>query len=198
MKKTILIMVALISLSKTHAQKVNFGIKSGLNLTTIHGSDASNAKILPRAYFGAYLNLNITEKIHFQPEVVYSLQGYKFSNYYYYTSIKDHLNYLNLPLLFQYDITKKAYLEAGPQLGYLFRRNLLLTKDYQNGIISNSSSTDTSNINKFDFGIDIGSGYKLTSKFSLNLRYNNSLTKFPTASENFKNNVIQLGANYSF
>ena len=198
MKRTIVTLMTLISLSVMQGQRVKFGVKTGLNIATIHGSNVSNSEMIPRAYFGGYLNLDIANKFHFQPELIYSLQGYKMSNYYAYNNIKDHLNYINLPLIFQYDVAKKIYVETGPQIGYLCGRKLSYTTNNYFYGSSNTSSTDASGLNKIDFGLNIGAGYRINHKFGISSRFFYGITNFAGGDDKFKNETIQIGANYNF
>ena len=54
----------------------------------------------------------IANRFSFQPELLYSGQG---------SSV--NLNYLNIPLMAKYNLTKEFSLEAGPQIGFLLSAN---------------------------------------------------------------------------
>jgi len=98
-----------------------FGLKAGGNLSSFTGSD-SKSKI--GFYAGAFVNVPLSEAFSIQPEVVYSQQGAKAKDQYYFgaiavTDMKQTLGYINVPVMVQYNATPKFYLEVGPEFGFL-------------------------------------------------------------------------------
>ena len=85
-----------------NAQDVEFGAKIGANFGSIYGDNTENIDpILSIINFGFYAEIPLNEKFSFQPELMYSIQGF---------SVDDkitRLNYLNLPLMGKYYFTKK-------------------------------------------------------------------------------------------
>ena len=124
----------------------------------------------------------ISEKISIQPELLYSGQGGSSIN----------LSYLNMPLTGKYYITKGFSLEAGPQIGYL-----LSAKTGERNI--------KSSFKKFDFGANLGLGYKLNNGLSFGVRYNLGLTKINNtntvsqySNTTNRNQVFQITIGYFF
>ena len=98
-----------------------------------------------------------SEKFSFQPEIMYSRQGYSFGD-----DIVA-LNYLNIPLMGKYYITKGFSVEAGPQIGFL--------------LSAKNEKTDVKDLfNTFDFGLNFGLGYKFENGLNFGARYNLGLT----------------------
>jgi hypothetical protein len=115
MKKLLLItMMTLFEFINVNAQDVEFGAKLGANFGSIYGNNTENIDpILSIINFGFYSEIPLNEKFSFQPELMYSIQGFSVDN-----NIT-RLNYLNIPLMGKYYVTKKLSLEAGPQVGFL-------------------------------------------------------------------------------
>lgn len=190
MKKLALVLFAGISFATAHAQ-VQFGVKAGANLATQTGSDAGSSKTLFNVNAGAFVRLPIAPHMGIQPELVYSGQGasYDVSN----GTLREHANYLNVPILFKWSHPLGPYLETGPQIGFL-----LSAKSSLNG-----NSTDAKNAyNTSDFAWVFGVGYKIPrSPVGIDLRYNLGIANVEdrnTTGSNgsWRNDVLQLGVTY--
>ena len=58
------------------AQKINFGAKAGLNLSTWNVDDC---EFKPGFHAGVYANIKINKMFAIQPEVLYSMEGVRIS-----------------------------------------------------------------------------------------------------------------------
>ena len=70
---------------------------------------------------------------------------------------------LVIPLVFRYDLSKKLYLELGPQLAFVLDSTLTSSQTLLDGTGSELESIIFTN---FDFGINIGTGYKIDDNIS--------------------------------
>jgi len=158
MKKIILAAIAVMAFGFANAQQTRFGIKGGLNMSTVVGGDVDNTKSLVGFHVGGFAEIHVVEKFFIQPELLFSTQGTKFDGDF--GNDGDvKLNYLNIPVLGKYYIVDKKFsVEAGPQLGVLL-----------------SAKADDNDIKDFtrsvDFGFNLGAGYSFTDNLSINLRY---------------------------
>ncbi|MGB1042223.1 MAG: porin family protein [Tenacibaculum sp.] len=180
MKKVLLfITVTVLVLSNVNAQKIKFGIKGGINFSEINSESINKTTGFNLGFIS---EIPISEKFYFQPELLYSDQGGSSIN----------LNYLNLPLMGKYYLTKEFSIEAGPQVGYLL-----------------SAKTNSKNIkssfNKFDFGANLGLGYKFNNGLNFGVRYNLGLTKINDINNAIEyskiksqNQVFQITVGYLF
>lgn len=158
MKKIILSAIAIMAFAFTNAQSTRFGVKGGLNISSIVGGDVRDANALVGFHIGGLAEIHVVEKFYIQPELLFSTQGAKFDTGF--GSDGDvKLNYLNIPVLAKYYVVDKKFsVEAGPQLGFLLsaKANGYDIKD------------DTKSV---DFGFNFGAGYSFTDNFSVGLRY---------------------------
>ena len=92
-------LVAMFVVFASQAQ-VNLGVKGGLNLYKISVDEGDNTDMKPGVHLGLLTHIHVTEQFALQPEIMYSVQGAK-------SELdgderKINLNYVNIPLLFQY------------------------------------------------------------------------------------------------
>jgi opacity protein-like surface antigen len=158
MKKIILAAIAVMAFGYTNAQQTRFGVKGGLNLSTVVGGDVNDAKTLVGFHVGGFAEIGIVEKFYIQPELLFSAQGTKIDG----GPFEDgdiKLNYLNIPVLAKYYIVDNKFsVEAGPQLGVL--------------LSAKAEDTDIKDFTRsVDFGFNIGAGYNFTDNLSVGLRY---------------------------
>ncbi len=186
MKKVVLAtVIAVVGLTNMNSQNIEFGAKAGLNLAFITGDDTEDITPNTDFHFGIMAEFKISDKFSFQPELIYSGQG---SDLNIASEGRISLNYLNLPLIGKYYVTKQLSLEAGPQIGYL-----LSTK---------GGSVDFKEFLKAaDFGVGFGVGYKLDNGLNFSARYNLGLTNINNVEgvlEKNRNGVAQLSIGYFF
>ncbi len=203
---------------------VRFGIKAGANAAAFSEQKLSidNQKIGFNA--GLFVNIPLADKISFQPEVLYNQMGAKSvitSNEVTTGSTtvkteansKVELNYISVPLMFQFRPAKSFYFEAGPEFSYFLdgKSKGETTITTTNGsttatqYASASESIDKDDIKKFNVGLGLGVGLDITDNLGINARYISSLTHIadnsdvPEANKNINTNrVFQLGLSYKF
>ena len=185
MKKLLVLAVSLLGLTTMTAQEFNFGIKGGLNSSTI-GGDVKDTKALVAFNAGVFAEIKLGDILGIQPELVYSAQGTKFK-----TGDDLKLNYLQVPVMVKLYLFDIIYAEAGPQVGFLMS--------------AKSGSTDIKDqINSTEVALGVGAGVNIADKIRLGLRFNFGLTDVfkdsPTNNADYtsRNVVFQVGAAYIF
>lgn len=180
--------------------KPRFGLKGGVNLATLEIDDDSqsnevNTNNKTSFHAGVFANIPIGGMFRFQPEVVYSGQGTKYS-----TSgigaVKGEFNfhYLNVPLMLQVQTNGGFFVEAGPQIGFLLKGE---------NKIGNNEEDVKDEMKKTDFSAGVGLGYLSRIGLGLNGRYNLGFTNVwdndaSGDDAKLKNRVIQMGLVYHF
>ncbi len=183
MKKILLLaVVTVLGFTDVNAQEIQFGVKGGLNFATVTGDNTEDIDVVTSFNFGVLSEISVSDKFSFQPELMYSGQGYSFNE----NTIA--LSYLNIPFMGKYYITKGLSVEAGPQIGFLFSAK-------------NEETDVKDSFNSFDFGVNFGLGYKLDNGLNFGARYNLGLTdinNLDNSSSKNKNGVFQLSIGYFF
>lgn len=195
MKKIILAIAILITLS-SNAQKINFGIKAGLNMSMLTGSKDQIMSSTNGFFAGTLLEFKILEKIALQPELLFSAQGAKFKSKNLTFSTTRKMDYLILPIMVKYYIKSGLFVEAGPQVGFLLSAN----QDVENRITNISTSENIKDATKdFDMAANVGIGYDILDKIVTQIRYCIGITNTSTLENtDIKNGVFQLSVGYKF
>lgn len=185
MKKLLVITaISLLGMSNLlSAQNVDFGLKTGLNISNFTGGDADRNNLIG-FHIGGFAEIELSDKFSLQPEVLYSSQGSEAKN-----TVKIKVDYLAIPLMAKYYISEKFSLEAGPQMSFLLNDKF----EFNNDAIPDAE-TDASS---FDFGLNVGVGYNISAHLLAQVRYNYGIT---TVAENpdIKNSVFQFALGYKF
>jgi hypothetical protein len=155
---------------------VNLGIKGGINLYKIASDDNTNYDQILGYNFGLLGHIHLNSQWAVQPELVYSRQGAKNAGTEY------NLDYINVPVLFQYMFDNGFRLEAGPQLGFLVMAD------------------NKENLNSIDAGVGFGASYVVPSTgFGIDVRYNLGLSNInKDDAVKSTNRGFQLGVFYIF
>jgi len=180
--------------------KVIFGIKSGVNISTLSASINSESRAKVGLVLGIYLKKQISPTLFFRPELCYSNQGQKENYLYPYGgpsigSTKKNLHYLNAPLLFE--LGEKLSFQFGGQIG-------LLVAGREKGTVESVKVDNKLNdvMTTADFAIVAGIGYSL-KHLNGGLRLNYGVTNIynpeqDSDSPKVHNRVLNLYIAYSF
>ena len=190
MKKTVLALGLIGSYFFSNAQgtHVEFGVKAGVNIATLSSSDNTDFKSKAGLNVGGLAHIHISRFFAIQPEVVYSQQGAKVTVVN--TEFKYKVNYINIPVLFQYMAGNGFRLQTGPQLG------LLTSAEVEAG---NTTTKNKNDYNSADFSWAFGLGYLSKAKLGFDARYNVGISDIvKSSSVKVRNNVVQLGLFYQF
>jgi opacity protein-like surface antigen len=161
MKKLIAaIALSVIAFVNANAQTVVF--KVGYTHSDILVSPEPANIFTPKETFHAGIaikDLKITDKIGFQPELLYSMQGFHVA------SVGNvGIHYLSVPLLVTFPVTEGLELQVGPQVSYMVNSRVGVVNDLfsvtYNGLFHN-----------LDAGAVAGVEYKVSDNVSLGGRY---------------------------
>jgi hypothetical protein len=117
MKKSLIFIVIFLFPFLLQGQGVGLGIKAGANWAN---QDVSNVDIksVTDYLFGAYVNVNFSDKWGITPEVLYSAYGTEWDN------AKVDLDYIAIPVMLRFKPIGLLSLEAGPQFSFLTKANV--------------------------------------------------------------------------
>ena len=167
------------------SSSVRFGLKAGLNIASISADDS---KAKAGIYGGAFANIPIAESFSIQPEILYNGVGSKYDGD---SDLRLNLDYISIPVMFQYNFVPNFYVEAGPQFGFLINSKLK----------SDVGSFDADDVFKgCDVGIGLGAGYYFTDDFGVTARFVAGLNDIVdnNPGDAVRNNVFQVGVAYKF
>lgn len=186
MKKVLFLgLFVVFSVATVQAQKFNWGIKGGLNISSLTG-DIENTKSLTGFNAGLFAEIKVLKLLAIQPEVVYSTQGTAFEDIDGQSVESLKLDYINVPVLAKLYIFNIVYLEGGPQFGFL-------TNAKQGSVDYKDSVEDT------DLAIAAGLGVNIADKFRANGRVNFGTTDIDKSdASDVKSLTVQIGAAYIF
>jgi outer membrane protein with beta-barrel domain len=107
--------------SLVHAQMfAKAGFKGGVNFSTFSGLDVHEPKTKIGFIGGGYVAIGLSEFFFFQPEILFSMKGAKFS--YPGVDVTDHLNYIEVPVLIKFVLSNygntNPYALLGPSIGF--------------------------------------------------------------------------------
>ncbi|MRX64768.1 porin family protein [Maribacter luteus] len=157
-------------------------------------------------YVGGFVNFKISEQIRIQPSLLFASQGSKLKNEN--VEVRQNSNdpatefdfefniiesTIVLPVVAQNYLSEKFYIEAGPQVGYIFSLKDKSVGDTLPGA-QNDGTGNLSNNDKLDLGLLVGFGYKLSENFGLNSRYYFGVIE---RNNGLKSSVFNLGIEYS-
>ena len=190
---------AVMAFAFSNAQESKFGVKGGINLSSLTGDIDASSKV--GFQVGAFAEFKISDKFAIQPEVLYSAQGakekgeFEFNGDFYEAEMNYKLAYINVPILAKYYVAEKFNLEAGPQIGFLVSAKGEAT------VLGNSAEDDIKDgFESIDFGVNFGAGYDFTENLSAGIRYNLGLSNIAKDSDDYKikNSVFSLSVGYKF
>lgn len=151
------------------AQNSKFGIKGGLNLSSLSIDNADENNILPGFNAGVWSRFMLSDAFAFQPELLYSGKGVKtvYNKEFLGVDLADgetklNLNYLEIPLHFAYYLANDFNFHAGPYVGILMNASVATQAEVLDFIdVDNADDLDRSEFNTLDYGISAGLGFNL-------------------------------------
>jgi len=168
---------------------VSLGIKGGVNLYNIHNDNSATYDSKLGFNVGLLGHIHVASHFAIQPEINFSTQGAKYdiNN----SIAKLNLNYINVPVLFQYMWDNGFRLQAGPQAG------LLISAKSE---INDNTVDIKNNFKSLDLGVSFGAGYIHPSTgIGIDARYNLGLSNINKNSDvKSTNRGFQLSLFYIF
>ena len=206
MKKMMMIAAMMVATLTASAQKSviepgSFGLqpKVGINLSTISADDSKYKFGIGAGIEGQY---QINNWFGLSAALMYNQQGAKMKD----ADVKANLEYLNIPVMAKFYVTKGLSLNAGLQLGFLTKAKAKASGDY---ILDTNGSKEMdikSNCNKVDLSIPLSIAYEFENGLSFEARYTGGLTNVGKNADNGgnfgylknKNEVFMLTVGYKF
>ena len=167
MKKYYFLLISILFVFTIQAQKFNGGVMLGFTGSQVAG-DNDEGYNKAGLFAGGFVNLKIGYRSLLQLELEFMQKGSRHNPNYEegdFKSLLIRLAYVEMPLLYQYIISDKFKIEAGPSLAVLIES----FEEYD------EVEGDRKNFRLLHLCLNAGVYYSLTDKILLNLRTNNSL-----------------------
>jgi hypothetical protein len=208
-------LIVLILGDKVATEKFHLSIDGALNLSSFNGLE--EGKMGAGVNFGLGTHIKLGEKWHLKPEFK-PLSRKKVTGIVPLTAVpgeiaidksKLTLNYIDVPVFLQYNITPQFFVSAGPQVSFLTGADQSSTGKLEDGKESTIKIDAQSYFNGVDFSFPVEAGYTLrietkrsTSKMDVNIfaRYEYGfldIMKDP-ANGSVKISMIQIGLSIPF
>ena len=187
MKKNLILLFCLLSMSAARSQ-TSIGVKAGANFPNPTGSDVSSSVHSKTGFYaGGLLVVPVSTNFRFQPELLWSMQGYKYNEL---GEFKTTFSYLHVLALIQY-AKNGFFVETGPQLG------ILVSVKREGGTLGTEDIKDSFKSTAFSW--DAGIGYRMQSGLGIDLRYTIGIGSI-SSNENtdVKFNTLMLGISKTF
>lgn len=173
------VLISLLFGDKLNSGKVEFGLDGGLNLSNQSG--LSQSKPLSSFNLGFYFDIKLKESpwmIHTGVLVksnvgaadlpVYLLNNVDLDNAFSGGSIERKLSYFHVPVLMKYNFKNRFFLEAGPQLGLLYKAYDEFTNTVQDNDLTYRNEI-RDKFHRLDAGFATGIGYRLMKGYGMNM-----------------------------
>lgn len=189
--KTFLFAIIFLCFTTVAQSQTSFGIKAGANFSKLNGSDVDDAKKKAGMYGGLLVNIPVTPSFSIQPELLYSNLGAMWKE----NGDKDsyNLNYIALPLMFQYNHKSGFYAETGPELSYLVSAKYKYDYEDENG-----SEDIKDDLKKTNLAWGIGAGYEFKNGLGVGARHNFGISNIAKEGSKIRNNAFSIGLFYKF
>lgn len=195
MKKIILSLVLLSGIYAVNAQSwsddIQFGVRGGLNLSTVVGDDFDEPDSRSGYYAGLVIETPLSERFSIQPEVFYATQGFDLAAQENQQDSSFKLDYIQIPVMFKIYIIDGLNMQVGPQFGFKVNEEVNLVGD------AIGIDFDTDAIKDFDMQIASGLEYKFGKNFFAQARYTRGLSKMIEDTKAY-NSVLSFGVGLMF
>jgi hypothetical protein len=159
-----------------------FGVKAGLNLTSIYGDDASSgpvaAQIRSGLIGGLLYRVALPYGFSVQPEVLYAQKGYAYS-FSGGKSVKGRFDYIDIPVVVRWGPVPLSFFDSYVEVGASY--GILMSASTVNELVSPATTTDDKDgMASGDFSMVFGGGvnFKMFARdMRLGFRYVGGLTK---------------------
>lgn len=190
--------------STSDSRNNGFGVKGGFNLADLRGQDKDaygNLSSLKTFHVGAYAQFGLNDKVSIQPEFLYTRKGFDAQAFDATTGLatgsaqETRLNYVQVPVLFVYNVLDNVSVHVGPQAS-------LLLKSKEAGV---ERSISDAGFNSLEYGVVGGvegrvGPARIGARYDLGLSdiYNDPKGAAVAARDNVKNGVFQVYVGFGF
>lgn len=161
--KPLIAALLFVSFAFSTTAQVTTGVKLGASFASLRFKGDDNNQGRLAGYGGLAVNIVLQNQFFFQPELLYSIRGYRYPSTGFNSEGRVSFGYITLPLLIGYKATNNLSVSAGPELGYLVR-----ARSHFDG----SSHDIMANVGKlFNLDVDAGLTWNITTDLKIETRF---------------------------
>jgi hypothetical protein len=174
--------------------QVGFGIKAGLNLSTLNVKDPELSYESRTGFHGGIFLRGKFDKVAIQPELLLFTQSGDLESSFFGTA-QEHFTYLSIPLMLKFYPIGGLNIQLGPQFGFLLDGE----REYDS-FLGSGSEDITDYYKDSDVSVSVGGGYDFDFGLSLDLRYNIGVKDINDAAngEEARSRIFLLSLGWNF
>jgi hypothetical protein len=190
---SILLIAVLFSVVPAAAQP-GFGIKGGLNLTTLNVEDPETSYNSRTGYHAGLFLRGKFGKIGIQPELLLFTQNGDLESSIFGTA-QESFTYLSIPVMLKFYPIGGLNFQVGPQFGFLLDGE----REYDT-FLGSGSQDITEYYKESDVSVSVGGGYDFDFGLSLDVRYNIGVKDINNVSngEEARSRIFLLSLGWNF
>ena len=189
-----ILLISLLAVSLPAAGQAAFGLKGGLNLTTLNVEDPALSYDSRTGYHAGLFLRGKFAKVGIQPELLLFTQRGDLESSFFGTA-QESFTYVSIPLMLKFYPIGGLNLQAGPQFGFLVDGE----RDYDT-FLGSGSEDITEHYKKSDVSISVGGGYDFNFGLGLDVRYNIGVKDINNAAngEEARSRIFLLSIGWNF
>ncbi|MBK6265285.1 PorT family protein [Marivirga sp. S37H4] len=181
MKKTLFLLGILIPLSFTGFSQIGgttvgtpdsrVGIKGALNLSNWYNEELDDKNVKVGFTAGLFYRGYVSDVFSIQPEINYTQKGstFTYDNFFADGEVRGYLDYVEVPVIFNFHLTENFHLGAGPYIATLVSARAKAVDD--DGPFDGEEEFDRDNFTTFDYGLSADAGLDFVN-LTVGARYN--------------------------
>lgn len=148
--------------------QVGFGIKGGLNLTTLNVEDPELSYDSRTGFHAGIFLRGRFDKVGIQPELLLFTQNGELKRTLFNGTAQERFTYLSIPLILKFYPVAGLNIQLGPQFGFLIDGE----RQSEDPFFGSGSQDITEYYKKSDVSVSVGGGYDFDFGLGLDVRYN--------------------------
>jgi len=194
MRNPILFLLVILITTRTQAQETAFGLKGGLNLSTLNLQDPAETYNSKTGYHAGVFVRVKTGNIGFQPELLLYTQNGDIQSTAF-GKAQESFTYLTLPIMLKFYPVAGLNFQVGPQFGFLLDGE----RKYES-FLGSATEDIKDHYESSDISVSLGAGYDFGIGLSLDARYNLGIKDINNAAngEPVKSRVFMLSLGWNF
>lgn len=181
----IALLAGLTAMQSAQAQMLSYGIKGGLNIANVGGSDAPESEARTGFHVGGFLGLSVLGIVAVEGGGYYSQKGYAAGSG---DGAEVVFNYIDIPLVLKFSPLPLINFYFGPQAS-LFLDGSIKDTEFE---------FEADNFTSPDFALVMGAGLNIPGGLRVSAGYDMGLTPLNVDEKKIYNRVLKITVGFRF